>query len=173
MENRGLYIIPFKGLSLGSHSFDWTIDRRFFAAYEKSEIDDAFINVHVTLMKHTRFLELDFLLEGWAETECDRCLDLLKLDIASENKMYVKFGDDASEDDADDSDVLILPLDEDHVDVAQYIYEYAHLSLPLRRVHPDDANGRSTCNQAMLDKLKQYLVEEDSENDVADPYQEE
>ena len=129
-----------------------------------SEISDACVDIHVTLVKHTRFLELDFALEGWATVACDRCLDPVKLDIASEAKMYVKFGDDASEDSADDNDIVVLSYDEDQLDVAQYLYEQIHLSLPARRVHPDNSDGQSTCNKDMLDKLEQYLIGDDSED---------
>jgi uncharacterized metal-binding protein YceD (DUF177 family) len=139
--------------------FDWTIDGCFFACYEISEIIDANISVQLTLLKHTSFLELDFILNGWAEVICDRCLDPLRLDMESEAKMIVKFGDHAGEDDSEDDDVIILPFGEDRIDIAQYLYEYAHLNLPLRRVHSDDANGHSRCNAEMLCKLEQYLVE--------------
>ena len=158
MGNNGLYIISFKGLSLGSHVFDWTIGSGFFAMYEMSEIHDASIEVQLTLVKHSGFLELHFMLNGWVEVSCDRCLDPLKTEMASEAKMYVRFGEQAGEDDSEGNDVIILPYDEDRLDVAQYLYEYAHLSLPLRRIHPTDANGRSACNAEMISKLEQYLV---------------
>jgi len=138
--------------------FEWTIDRSFFALYEMSEISDASIDVQLTLLKHTRYLELNFILDGWAEVSCDRCLDPLRLDLASDAQMFVKFGDRAGEDESEDNDVIVLPYDEDSMDVSQYLYEYAHLSLPIRRIHPDDANGQSTCNAEMLSKLKEYLV---------------
>jgi uncharacterized metal-binding protein YceD (DUF177 family) len=130
-----------------------------------SEINNASIDVQLTLVKHTRFLELDFVLGGWAEVSCDRCLDPVKLDITSEAQMFVKFGDHAGEDDSDDNDVIILPYDKDQLNVAQYLYEYAHLSLPIRRVHPDDANGNSTCNAEMIRKLEQYLVDDNQITD--------
>jgi len=157
VENQRSYTISFKGLSLGSHVFDWVLDGRFFALYEMSEIGDASISVQLILVKHSRFLELNFVLDGWAEVSCDRCLEPLKLEIASEPRMFVKFGEHAGEDDTDD-DVIILPHGEDQLDVAQYLYEYAHLSLPIRRVHPDDANGRSACNAEMIRKLEEFLV---------------
>ena len=160
VENNGLYTILFKGLSLGSHVYDWTIDGRFFESYEMSEISDACIQVHVTLVKRSRFLELHFVLDGWVEVSCDRCLDPLKHDMALEAQMYVQFDNHAGGDASDDLDVIVLPYDEDRLDVAQYLYEYAHLSLPIRRVHPDDAKGHSTCNADMIRKLKQYLVED-------------
>jgi uncharacterized metal-binding protein YceD (DUF177 family) len=139
---------------LGSHEFDWTIDGSFFASYEMSEISDASIDVRLTLVKHSGFLELNFDINGWAEVNCDRCLDPLKVEIVSEAQMFVKFDEHAGEDDSDDNDVIILPYGEDRLDVAQYLYEYAHLSLPLRRIHSEDA----ACNAGMIKKLEQYLV---------------
>jgi len=160
MENHGLYTILFKGLSLGNHVYDWTIDGNFFKSYEMSEISDSCIQVQLTLVKRSRFLELHFALNGWVEVCCDRCLDPLKVEMESKAQMYVKFDDHASEKTSDDLDVIVLSHDEDRLDVAQYLYEYAHLNLPLRRVHPDDAQGRSTCNAEMISKLEQYLVED-------------
>ena len=157
MENR-LYTISFKGLSFGSHVFDWVLDGGFFSLYEMSEISDASVSVQLILVKHSRFLELNFVLDGWAEVSCDRCLDPLRLEITSEPRMFVRFGEHAGEDDSDDDDVVILPYGEDQLDVAQYLYEYAHLSLPIRRIHPEDANGRSACNADMIRKLEEFLV---------------
>ena len=153
-----MYTISFKGLSLGSHVFDWILDGGFFALYEMSEIGDASISVQLTLVKHSLFLELNFMLDGWVEVCCDRCLDPLKLEITSDSRMFVRFGEHADEDDSDDDDLIILPHGEDQLDVAQYLYEYAHLSLPIRRVHPDDDNGQSACNAEMISKLEQFLV---------------
>ena len=158
MENRDLYSISFKGLSLGSHLFDWIIDGSFFAPYETSDINDASISVNLTLVKHPRFLELNFVLNGWAEVNCDRCLDPVKIEIGSEVQMFVKFDEHIGEDSPDDNDMIILPYDEDRLDVAQYLYEYAHLSLPMRRVHPNGDDGKEMCNPEMISKLEQHLV---------------
>jgi len=138
--------------------FDWTINGSFFAGYEMSEISDASINVQLTLVKHSRFIELNFVFNGWAEVSCDRCLDPLRLDMASDAQMFVRFSNHAGEDDSDDDDVIILSHDEDQLDVSQYLYEYLHLNLPLRRVHPDDTHGHSTCNAEMLTKLNELIV---------------
>ena len=158
VENFDLYTISFKGLSLGSHLFDWKINGQFFSMYEKSEISDACVEVQVTLVKHTRFMELYLVLTGWVEVACSRCLDPLKLDIASETKMYIEFGSHSVADETDDNDVIVLSYGEDKLNMSQYIYEYAHLNLPIRRIHPDDDNGQRTCNAEMIGKLEQFLV---------------
>jgi len=123
-----------------------------------SDISDANIDVQLTLIRNTRFLELNFEMNGWAEVDCDRCLDPMKLDISSKEQIIVKFDDNVSEDGPEDSDVIFLSYSEDKINVAQYLYEFAHLSLPIRRVHGDDASGNSTCNAEMIRKLEQYLV---------------
>ena len=150
-----MYTVSFKGLSLGTYAYDWTIDSDFFSRYEMSEIGDASIDVQLTLVKHSSFLELGFSMNGWASVVCGRCLDTLKLDVTSNNKLYVKFGNTAEELDSDDNDVIMLPYSEDRLNVAQYLYEFAHLNLPLRRVH-EDIND---CNKEMIIKLEEYLVD--------------
>ncbi len=167
VNSQELFIIPFKGLSVGSHLFEWVIDKDFFTAYEMSEIDQADINVQVTLVKRDQFLEIDFLLEGWAEVPCDRCLDPLSVDIRTESKLYVRFGGSFDEEDSEDgNDVIILPPDEDELNVAQYIYEYAHLGLPIKRVHSNDGSGKNRCNEDMIGHLEKYLVKGKNNPDI-------
>lgn len=155
-----MYTILFKGLPEGSHTFDWTIGQSFFAEYEMSEISDAHIDVQVILVKHHSFLELDFVFDGWAEVSCDRCLDPVKLKISSDARMYVKFGNSEALSEEESDDIVMLPYHEDRFNIAQYIYEYVHLSLPVRRVHPDNEQGINTCNREMIGKLEQFLIKE-------------
>ena len=158
LESKELYTISFKGLSVGSHLFEWTLDKLFFDMYEMSEIGDASMKAQVRLVKHTHFLELHFEIDGWAEAECDRCLDPLKLDVSSKAKLFVKFGKQTDDDGSTGEDMIVLSYDEDRLNVAQYLYEYAHLNLPIRKVHADDENGQSLCNLEMIKKLEQFLV---------------
>jgi uncharacterized metal-binding protein YceD (DUF177 family) len=74
--------------------------------------------------------------------------------------LLVKTGKSISE---DDPDVLSLSSDEHELDLMQHFYEFIHLALPIKRVHPDDKNGRSTCNPEMLKKLNELLVEDEEE----------
>jgi uncharacterized metal-binding protein YceD (DUF177 family) len=168
VNHQDQYLIPFKGLFVGAHSFEWTMNKEFFSAYEMSEIDDADIKANVALVKHTQFLEIDIALEGWAKVQCDRCLDPLLVDIETEAKLIVKFGHISGEEDSDDNDVIILSYDDNELNMTHYLYEYAHLALPIRRVHPDDPTGKSTCNQEMIRQLEQYLVSK-QEHSGSDP----
>ena len=84
--------------------------------------------------------------------------------------MYIKFGAEAEE---LNDDVIVLPLEDNQINVAQYLYELIILGLPIKHVHPDDENGNSTCNPEMLDKLNEYLVDEvDEDEEVNQPIDE-
>ncbi len=78
--------------------------------------------------------------------------------VECENRLLVKFGD--TRDDSD-PDIITIPRDEHELDLKQYFYEFIHLALPIQRIHPDDAEGNSTCDPVMLQKLKEHLIEEE------------
>lgn len=168
MENNNSFIIPFKGLNIGIHEFRWMVDTSFFEMFPASEIQEGLLNVVVALNKGSQFMKLDFQLQGQVKVPCDRCLDLVAVDTEYQAGMVVKFGASTLE---ETEDLLVLAYEEHQLDVAQYLYEYAHLSLPNRVVHEEDSEGHSQCNPKMLEKLKEYLVErcpEDGEEDDDD-----
>jgi uncharacterized metal-binding protein YceD (DUF177 family) len=58
-----------------------------------------------------------------------------------------------------------LPAEEHEIDIKQHLYEFIHLALPIKRVHPDDASGNSTCDPVMLEKLHEMSIEDEKIND--------
>jgi uncharacterized metal-binding protein YceD (DUF177 family) len=54
----------------------------------------------------------------------------------------------------------MIPRNESQIDLSQYIYEFINLLLPLRVVHPDDENGVSMCDKAVLAKLAEHSIPE-------------
>jgi len=69
----------------------------------------------------------------------------------------VKFGDGFVE---QSDEIIIIPSTESHIDISQFVYEFLHLGLPLRRVHPDAADGDFGCNPLVIENLKKFLVNE-------------
>lgn len=156
MTTGNSYIIPFKGLALGIHEFEWVVGAPFFGMFPESEILDGSLNVQVTLNKKSQFLELDFRLQGQVRVPCDRCLDPVAVPVDYESTLIAGFGASTHE---ETEDLIVLAYEEHELDVKQFIYEYAHLSLPFRKVHGDDAQGHTLCNPDMIKKLEEYLVE--------------
>lgn len=158
MNNLKDFIIPFRGLSIGIHDFNWEIDNKFFEIVENSEIGDSNIKVELKLEKQERMLVLNFFIEGNVVVQCDRCLDELSQQIDLKEALYIKFGSEKKE---ESEDVLIIPESDYQVDVSWFINEYITLSLPLKRVHPVDNNGNSLCNKKVLRKIDELKVKKE------------
>jgi uncharacterized protein len=156
------YSIPLSGLKEGRHTIDFEIDNKFFEEFEESEIKEGSLVASIELDKRSSHADLVIRISGNVRICCDRCLELFFQPVKSENRLLVKFG--KSIDDSD-PDVLSLPIDENELDLQQHIYEFIHLALPIKRVHPNDKAGKSTCDPVMLKKLEELIVEEEIEND--------
>lgn len=161
--NHQSYRIPFKGLKEGKHTFEFDIDDSFFEKLEYSEIEKGSLKAIVELNKKPTFLELNFVLKGSVVLICDRCLDEYNQSVDYEGSVYVKFSE--TEDEQDDEIIYLSPKEHD-LDLAHYIYESIILSIPLKRVHPEDKNGMSTCNPEMIEKLKNYKTDEPADEGV-------
>ena len=158
MKRQSQYVIAYKGLKDGLHPFDFKVNDLFFESFEDSEITKGDVDIRVTLNKTPTMLEFEFVLDGKVFVSCDRCLDIIDMDIEYEAPLYFKFGEDAHE---ETDELYIISEQETEIDLSQFIYEFIYLSLPYRRVHPDDENGNSTCNKEMLKRLSELSVNEE------------
>lgn len=158
----GLYSIPLAGLKEARYTYDFKIGDDFFEAFEGSEIKRGEFTAMVVLEKRSTHIELDIVINGRAEVVCDRCLDNFYLPVSSANRLFVKQGREWEE---ADPDLLTMPLDEHEIDLSQFFYEYIHLALPLKRIHPDDSKGRTTCNSEMIRKLETHLMTGEGDSD--------
>jgi uncharacterized metal-binding protein YceD (DUF177 family) len=152
VNNLETYIIPFSGLKAGAHQFTFRIDKSFFEHFEYSQVADGQVDVTVDLEKEERMLVFYFTISGTVILPCDRCNDPMELEISGKEQLVVKLGDHFEE---ESEVVVIIPEAENKVDLGPYIYEYIHLMLPIRRVHPGDTEEESRCNPDVLKKLKE------------------
>lgn len=156
------YNIPYKGLSLGSHTFEFEVDDRFFQAFEHSELHRGHGRVRIELEKQSRMLSLAFDMTGEVEVACDRCLEEFMLPFAYRGTLQVRFSETEKE---SDGEIMWISPNETELSLAQYIYGSINLSLPYQRVHPTDAAGKSLCNADMLSRF-QIVSEEEFEQIV-------
>jgi uncharacterized protein len=161
-----MMIIPFSGLKEGSHEFEFQVGNKFFEDYESSEVKKGDLFVYLKLIKSSELLILEFHIKGTAIVICDRCLDDLEIPVDCRNKLYVKFGLFPEE---QSDEVVVISQEDDEIDVSQFVYEYINLSLPYRKVHPEDSNGVSTCNKEMVEKLKEYSSKSSNKEIESDP----
>lgn len=161
------YIIQFVGLSVGEHLYDFHISDKFFESLDYSEIKQGDINVKLTLLKQSSMMIFHFEISGTVKINCDRCTAEYDLPIEGNYKLIVKVG--GSDTGNEDDDIITVAANEHELDISQYLYEYIALSLPIKRAHPDNKKGETTCDKKMLKKLNDFLIEEEKKEDASDP----
>ncbi|WP_269685937.1 YceD family protein [Flavobacterium lacustre] len=149
------YLIPFVGLKLGKHHFEYQVSNAFFEIFDYHEFQNSDIKVNVVLEKKSTMLELSFKHKGTVNVPCDLTSEDFDLPIKSKMKLIVRFGETYNN---DNEELLILPHGEFEVDIAQYIYEMIVLSVPLRRVHPGIKDG--SLKTEALAKLNELTIKE-------------
>lgn len=154
------YNIAFKGLSQGKHVYDYEIDRKFFAEFDGGVVDEGSVTVRITLEKQSSLMILWFDVKGVVVVPCDRCLELYNQSIESKDRIFVKFGEKEF---SVGDDVVWVSQNDYQINVAQLIYEFICLALPIKKVHPDNAQGISTCDPEMLKNLGKYSVRDESD----------
>lgn len=149
------FLIPFVGLKLGKHHFEYQINNAFFENFDYNEFQNSDIKVAVVLDKKSNMLELEFKHKGTVNVPCDLTGEDFDLPIKGKMKLIVRFGEEFNN---DNEELLILPFGEFEIDIIQYIYEMIALSVPLKRVHPGVKDG--SLKTEALDKLKELQVKE-------------
>lgn len=160
------YDVEFKGLKEGLHEFNCEAGDKFFGHFEQNLVSSGNVAIKVGLEKRSTFLKLHFKLKGWVELTCDRCLENYRQKLKHNAEILVKFSESEQE---DDIDVMWVSPEEHRINLAQIIYEFIMLSIPLKKVHPTDKNGNSECNSTMLERLNQYNQSEIKEKQKTDP----
>ncbi|MGA1225814.1 MAG: YceD family protein [Tamlana sp.] len=144
------FTIPFVGLKIGKHHFDYKVEQAFFEHFEYEDFDDVNIDVDVVLEKKTTLLELHFKISGWVHVNCDLTNEPYNQNIENTFDLVVKFGDEYND---EYIDILIIPHGEYEINIQQYIYELIILSVPAKRIHPGVIDG--TLNSDILKKLEE------------------
>jgi uncharacterized metal-binding protein YceD (DUF177 family) len=159
MKNLKEYLIPFAGLKIGKHQFDYQVDRKFFEHFDFREYNDVAIKVEVILEKKSTMLELHIKHKGTVNVPCDVTNEDFDLPVKGKLNLIVKFGEVFNN---ENEELLILPHGEFQVDVSQYIYELIVLSVPFKRVHPGVKEG--TLKTEAIEKLESLAPKEQKEN---------
>ncbi|MGW1454421.1 YceD family protein [Salegentibacter agarivorans] len=167
MRKLAAYTIPFVGLKLGKHQFEYDIDNEFFEHFEYDDLNSANVKVDLLLEKKTTMMELTFKASGAVNVNCDLTNEPYNQPIDGSLFLVIKFGEEFND---ENEDLLILPHGEFEVNIQQYIYELIVLSIPLKRVHPGVEDG--TLESDVLDKLEELSInnnENKNDEDEIDP----
>ncbi len=157
------YSIPFTGLKLGKHQFEYEIGDAFFDEFEYSLVKKANLKCLVELEKQETMLILTFDIKGTIDANCDRCLAQYPQQVDIHEQQIAKF----SEEDMDaDEEIIILTKNDHEINIAGLIYEYINVALPFITVCDDEGNT-PYCDKEMLESLNKLSA--NNNNNEADP----
>tara|TARA_S200000501_G_scaffold191116_1_gene179932 strand:+ start:5845 stop:6363 length:519 start_codon:yes stop_codon:yes gene_type:complete len=162
MKPNSKYKIEFAGLKTGNHQFNFKVDKKFFDRFNFSDFNNVSINIDIELTKKSTLLELNFVLNGIVNVNCDLTNEPFDKQIKQEAMLVVKFGQEFND---EDDEILILPHGEHKLYVDQYLFELIVLSLPPKRIHPGVEDG--SLKSEILDILEDLKPKENS--NLADP----
>jgi len=156
MKKFSKFDIPFVGLNLGSHSYDFKVDKAFFDLFEYCAINDGFFDVQLELDKKENMLILDFNLSGSVTDDCDRCGGEMTFPASYTDRIYIQFGNEES----DNENIIFYPINAHKINIATLIEEFAVLSLPVRKLHKD-----GQCDEKALERLEELNKQDPQEID--------
>jgi len=161
------YSIPFTGLKLGKHQFDFEIADEFFNQFEYSLVKKGRLNCHVELEKQETMLILNFDISGTIDLSCDRCLAEYPQPVTITEQQIAKFSD---EEIIDTEEIITLTKNDHEINIAGLVYEYINVTVPFITVCDDEGNTKY-CDTDMLDRINKLSAgnEEQNNDDAADP----
>ena len=149
--------INFVSLKLGTHEFNFKIERSFFENFENSPVNDCTADVQLFFTKSENILVLSFDIKGIISSECDLCLSPLDIEVEGQFKQIIKFSEEKVE--SEDDEISFLSFSDYEVDISPYIYEFIVLLLPTKKVHKNEG-----CNNDIASILDEYLLTEEDES---------
>ena len=78
--------------------------------------------------------------------------------------IIVKF-DEMDSNSKGDDEVIFIQRGESSINIAEHLYDYILINIPMQVFHPNDSEGRSTCNPTILKKLIQNQEKQDESVD--------
>ncbi len=167
MNRKKEFEIPFVGLKPGVHVFEYKIEDKFFQDYDEQDFSDCSINVKLSFDKHQGFFQLKFDIDGSTRVVCDKCGNTILKNLWDEFEIVVKMvaEPEVMNDQEEDADIYYISHTESHLNVADWIYEFINLSIPLQKRCKEEEFGGDLCNKDVLERLR--IMEEEAQKDIS------
>lgn len=159
------YEIAFVGLKPGSHLFEYNITNSFFEPFQDQDFTNCEAHVKLHFDKKSGFFILKFEIGGTLQVICDRCNNTLPVSLWDDFTVMVKLVDEPQimNEEETDPDVYYIGKQESHLDVANWIYEFINLSIPMQKVCTYEDMSGPYCNKEALKVLKSMEIADKKE----------
>ncbi|MDX5437965.1 MAG: DUF177 domain-containing protein [Pontibacter sp.] len=127
------YEIGIAKLSNKKHVYEFVLNDDFFGEFGKEIILGGNLTARVELDKTESLLTFHFDIKGHVRLTCDRSLEEFDHPVDIEAKFRIKYGDENAE---LDDDLWQITPNTQSINIAQHLYDYIGLSLPMKKLHP-------------------------------------
>jgi uncharacterized metal-binding protein YceD (DUF177 family) len=160
------YDIDIYGLKDRQYVYDFESGSEFFQELEQDLIENGQFKTHLTLDKSTTMMILNFHIVGTVELVCDRSLEVFEEPMNIQERLILKFDD---HDEQLGDDIELIRHEAVRVNVANYIFEYIALTLPMKKLHPrfrkDDENRNDEQEGILIYQTPEETELESNENE--------
>jgi uncharacterized metal-binding protein YceD (DUF177 family) len=120
-------------LTNGKHLFEYTLGDSFFQLFPDTLVDKGSLVARVELEKNDRLMMATFAIEGTITLICDRSLEEFEEPVSFTEKLTFKYGEEFVE---LSEEIIQIPYDTQKLNLAQYLYEFIGLQVPMKKLHP-------------------------------------
>ncbi|WP_044225252.1 YceD family protein [Flammeovirga pacifica] len=135
MKKKKPYSIGIAGLKNGKHQFELELSRELLDLFESELMENISGSAILHLAKSETAIEVEVELAAKIMLFSDRSLREYEETMSSSQSIFFKYSDhyEMLED-----DLIKIPFNEASLDFSQIIYDQIALSLPTKRLHPDE-----------------------------------
>jgi len=153
MDYINQFEIPIQSMQIGLHQYDFELDRNFFESFEASPVENGQYSVKLELDKRANEFLLNFEINGFFESPCDRCLADINVPSEIIKLIWVKYSDENAGQ-THDEDVVYISSAEHNFNVSMIIYELIVLSLPLVKRYDCENDENPRCDFKVLEYMQ-------------------
>ena len=161
------FAIPIKGMNIGVHEYQFSIENEFFNHFEDSYIKKGEYDVKLLVDRKERIIVLDFEIAGTYNSKCDRCLTNIDIPSVIDYKVYLKYGMVVDNKELDD--VVYIDERDSSFNLSSIIHQMIILSLPMSNTYDCENDPNPKCDFEMLDYLENQNIIEENEKDTINP----
>lgn len=163
MKKKNAYSIGIGGLRNGKHQFEIKLTSQLLEIFESELMENISGLVILQLVKSETQIDVDLSLDADVVLLSDRSLREYDYNLEVTQKIYFKFSDhfEMMED-----DLFKIPFNESDIDFTQIIYDLIAVSLPSKRLHPEEDEDDELYYTSYGEEEMDESEEDISENEV-------
>lgn len=146
------YTIDMMKIHEGITTFEFSLGTEFFAMYAKGVMDDGKVDVKVSILKEVKSFTCNIEIDGYVDTQCDRCLSDIQTKVENDLKLTVVLTDEPEGGYDGEEEIIFVSRNQGKLNLAEHFYDMVLLALPMRKSCEDSLN-RTECEEQMLQKM--------------------